>query len=377
MITAPSPQDKPTAHRSRLGFLDTFIVILISSAVVIFLLWAATRTAGLNSFEILPNFLAESYRAIWISLVSGASGIGLAIIKVLSPKKSGPLPNYFMYVLGTTIGMLTLIVLLRIILAPKETRLEPDPSPSPFVIRADKNLKDNLVYVKLPAGSFLMGCSPKSDECENNEIPLHPVRITKEFWIGQTPVTQLAYRHVMETYNSRNSDRRNSDPSYSKGDQKPVENVSWFDAKKYCELVGMRLPTEAEWEYAARAGYPGSPRYGDIDAIAWYVGNSGLHTHAVMQKRENDWQLYDMLGNVWQWTADWYEPNYYSKLSLQVATGDPQGPTSPPSGPGERVLRGGGCFSHAKEIRFASRYSNVPNLPGHDNGFRCAGPTLP
>src|SRR6267142_2035232 len=126
-------------------------------------------------------------------------------------------------------------------------------------------------------------------------------------------------------------------PSRFHGDLLPVESVTWNQAKAYCEKVEMRLPTEAEWEYAARAGSV-EPRYGEPDAIAWHGGhdggNSGGRTHDVMHKKQNVWNLYDMLGNVWEWEGDCYDSNYYRNSPSK----DPSGPTS-----GEcqyRVLRG-------------------------------------
>ena len=186
-------------------------------------------------------------------------------------------------------------------------------------MRAWINPKDGLPYVSIEAGSFVMGCSGGDGQCDPDEKPAHRVTITRGFRIGATPVTQAAYQRVI-----------GSNPSNFKGPQLPVETVSWDDARKYCSAVGMRLPTEAEWEYAARAGTTGA-RYGELDAIAWYGGNSGSKTHDVGTKQPNAWGLYDMLGNVWQWTADWYGP-----YAATAAT-DPAGAAS-----GERrSLRGG------------------------------------
>jgi formylglycine-generating enzyme required for sulfatase activity len=158
------------------------------------------------------------------------------------------------------------------------------------------NPKDGLRYVWIPPGKFTMGCSAGDVEGCHGEEPAHQATITKGFWLGQTEVTQAAYKRVVGT-----------DPSYSKGAELPVEQVSWDEAQGYCQAAGGRLPTEAEWEYAARAGSPKS-RYGNIDRIAWYQSNSGGHTHEVAQKEANAWGLYDMLGNVREWTADWYGP---------------------------------------------------------------------
>src|SRR4029079_17468029 len=103
--------------------------------------------------------------------------------------------------------------------------------------------KDGLKYVWIPKGTYQMGCSPGDDECMDREKPPHTVTISQGFWIGQTEVTQEAYRLV-----------KGVNPSSFKGPNRPVDNLSWEDARSYCEAVGFRLPTEAEWEYAARAG---------------------------------------------------------------------------------------------------------------------------
>lgn len=208
-------------------------------------------------------------------------------------------------------------------------------------------------YVWIPPGTFQMGCSPGDSECTRNEKPPHTVTISKGFWMGQTEVTQTAYQRVMGT-----------NPSGFHGDRLPVESVTWDEANAYCTAVGKRLPTEAEWEYAARAGDTTS-RYGDPDAIAWYDKNSGNQTHEVGQKEPNAWKLYDMLGNVLEWVADWYGEDYYGQSPLQ----DPRGPSSGQ----DRALRGGSWLNGAEILRASFRYGHRPGNRLGGYGFRCVG----
>jgi len=215
------------------------------------------------------------------------------------------------------------------------------------------NPKDGLKYLWIPPGSFTMGCSAGDTECRPDERPAHEVVIAKGFWLGQTPVTQAAYRRVTGL-----------NPSHSKGDNLPVEQIDWDRALRYCQAIGGRLPTEAEWEYAARAGSM-DPRYGSLAEIAWYVKNSGGRTHPVGQKKPNAFGLYDMLGNVWQWTADWYEAGYYRDSPKQ----DPAGP---PGGE-ERTLRGGSFGAYAMSVRVSARLSPAERMTIWDFGLRCVG----
>jgi len=237
--------------------------------------------------------------------------------------------------------------------APAQAAPVPAPAAVPSQGNAKFNRKDGLAYVWIPAGTFQMGCSPGDSECGRDERPAHTVTITKGFWMGQTEVTQAAYQRVMGT-----------NPSYLHGDRLPVEQVSWHEANAYCTAVGMRLPTEAEWEYAARAGSTAA-RDGDLDAVAWYSADSGVQSHEVGQKEPNEWTLYDMLGNVWEWVADWYDEHSYSQTRSQ----DPGGPSLG----SYRALRGGSWYSVARVSRVSHRYRGAPGNRSVDYGFRCAG----
>ncbi|HEY2040677.1 MAG TPA: formylglycine-generating enzyme family protein, partial [Edaphobacter sp.] len=154
------------------------------------------------------------------------------------------------------------------------------------------NPLDKLVYVWVPGGSYYTGCTPEDQECMGRERHRQLVVINLGFWIGKTEVTQAAFKRVMGT-----------NPSRYPGAQHPVEQVDWQSARTYCSRVEMRLPTESEWEFAAGGGVD-APRYGPIEAIAWYDPNSGDSTHDVGGKQPNAYGLYDMLGNVWEWVED-------------------------------------------------------------------------
>ena len=214
----------------------------------------------------------------------------------------------------------------------------------------------DMEFAWIPAGSFLMG-SPVDEEgrldygvSDDVDERQHCVRIREGFWMKKYEVTQEEWEAEMGT-----------NPSHFNecGPQSPVESVSWVDVQEFISCLNegesgegylYRLPTEAEWEYAARAGTTGA-RYGPLDSIAWYAGNSGLETHPVGQKVANAWGLHDMLGNVWEWTADW-EGKYPSSLVT-----DPQGPST---GWG-RVFRGGGWGSNSRDVRSACRGHDSPD----------------
>ena len=193
------------------------------------------------------------------------------------------------------------------------------------------------------------------------------MRITKPYWLGATDVTQEEYQRVM-----------GSNPSKFPGDPKrPVEQVSWDDAVEFCrrlsELPGEKaakrrygLPTEAQWEYACRAGtttrwYSGDDEAGLV-AVAWFNTNAGGQTHPVGQKPANAWGLYDMHGNVWEWCQDWYDKDYYANSPMD----DPSGPL----GGSVRVVRGGSWYGPAKGCRSACRHGIGSGERHHCVGLR-------
>ena len=209
---------------------------------------------------------------------------------------------------------------------------------------------DGMEFAWVPAGEFLMGST--SAEADDDERPVTRVRISRGYWLGKYEVTQAEWQAVMGT-----------NPSHVSGCGRcPVETMSWEDAQAFIGRLNARaggsrcrLPTEAEWEYAARAGTAGD-RYGNLDAVAWNDGN----THPVGQKVANAWGLHDMLGNVWEWVQDWYEDYPGGAVT------DPAGPASG----SDRVARGGGWLLSAGNCRASGRADISPGVRGGILGFR-------
>jgi formylglycine-generating enzyme required for sulfatase activity/serine/threonine protein kinase len=224
--------------------------------------------------------------------------------------------------------------------------------------RAARIKQIGMEFVPIPAGRFWMGCSPGDSQCHGDENPRHEVEITKSFQLGKYEVTQEQWVKLM-----------GSNPSYFKGDGRlPVEQVNWNDVQAFLSSLNAmndgylyRLPTEAEWEYAARGGTTG-PYYGILNAIAWYDTNSGSKTHLVGEKQPNGYGLYDMIGNVWEWCSDWYGESYYGSSPQR----NPQGP----SGGQVRVLRGGSWNNNSRNTRVSNRNRNNPDNRNNNNGFR-------
>jgi formylglycine-generating enzyme required for sulfatase activity len=224
-------------------------------------------------------------------------------------------------------------------------------------------------FVKVAPGEFTMGCSAGDNECDENEKPAHHVRITKEFEIGKYEVTQAMWESVM-----------GSNPSHNRGSGSsghPVERVTSDDIRQFLQRLNAtkdgyryRLPTEAEWEYAARAGSAG-PYSGPLDLVAWYEGNSGMQSHAVGLKQPNAWGLYDVHGNVWERVQDGGRKYTRSPQS------DPAGPTSGDLGqPG--VVRGGSWYQTPRLTRASARPAGVTiNGRSVGVGFRCVREAIP
>ena len=225
-----------------------------------------------------------------------------------------------------------------------------------------ENLTNSLgmEFVKIPSGSFMMGRDAAFEDGDSAELPLHKKHVGA-FSMQTTEVTQTQWVRVM-----------GSNPSKFKGRNNPVENVSYYDVQRFIKKLNKlegtnayRLPTEAEWEYAARSGSNSTYVCGDdkgcIGSYAWYDGNSADRTHPVAQKRANRWGLYDISGNVWEWTSSCYTQNYNRGCY---------------EGGKYKVIRGGSWINYAYDIRLANRSSNSPEDRGYSSGFRLAR-TLP
>jgi formylglycine-generating enzyme required for sulfatase activity len=246
-----------------------------------------------------------------------------------------------------------------------------------------------MKMVLIPAGEFLMGSPESEKDRYEDEGPQHRVRITKSFYFGQYPVTlgqfltfyhDANYKLEMERDrkgdygydDGKESEKRPWAPGFENGMDHPVLWVSWNDAVAFCEWLSKkegkeyRLPTEAQWEYACRAGSTTRYYFGDSESelsdYAWYHANAGSKTHPVGEKKPNAWGLYDMQGNVWQWCADWYGGEYYAASPVD----DPQGPDSGSL----RVRRGGSWRFTAGFCRSAIRYSSSPGYRGDFLGLR-------
>lgn len=209
-----------------------------------------------------------------------------------------------------------------------------------------------IEFVRIPAGEFSMG----SESGDPDEKPVHRVRITKAFDMGKYEITQAQWGKVM-----------GNSTSYFKGADRPMESVSWVDVQNFLQKLNAandgyryRLPTEAEWEYAARAG--SAAVVTELDSTAWHQGNASNETHPVGSKRPNAWGLYDMIGNVWEWCQDWYDGDYYRN----GPEADPPGPVSGQT----RVVRGGAWFGPPNTLRTTFRERVAPGDWGFRVGFR-------
>ena len=245
-----------------------------------------------------------------------------------------------------------------------------------------KQHKSNIPNVMVPAGLFRMGClTEKNNHCDRDEHPSHLTEIGHNFYVMKSEVTQKLFKDIMG-YN----------PSAFTGEYLPVENVSWYDAVLFANKLsekeglepcysilkkdikwsnkdckGWRLPTEAEWEYAARGSnpymYSGS---NNLEKVGWFLGNTTNHPQIVCQQQSNSYSICDMSGNVWEWVWDQYDDIYYTEKAKQNISKDPIGPSAGLA----RVLRGGSWLNEAHYLRVSNRRSDFASKASSDIGFR-------
>jgi len=244
-----------------------------------------------------------------------------------------------------------------------------------------RDRRTEIEMLLVPQGSFVMGNSLGDGAATDRELPAHEVTLTDPYYLGRFEVTQSQWIRIMGgnpsscvTIRDRPSlvaakltegmtklEAESAVPDTAPLHDHPVDSVTWRDASDFCARAGLRLPTEAEWERACRAGAR-TARYGQVDDIAWYRGNAGGATHAVGQKAANSLGIHDMLGNVGEWVNDWYD--HYSP--------DPQ---TNPTGPGWesfRVVRGGSYSDDANVVRSSFRSNEPPGRTVYYIGFRVA-----
>jgi formylglycine-generating enzyme required for sulfatase activity len=252
----------------------------------------------------------------------------------------------------TATGNITLILLSDQQPSPQKTpEKTPDKVKSPRVLTLqDPASNMEMAFVKAPGGSYDMGCGPWADACGNDE-KLHAEKLA-EFWLGQYEVTRKQWRQV-------NGDTANASKP---DDTLPIENVSWNEVQTFLAKLSQnmpqyefRLPTEAEWEYTCRSGgkpenYAGS---NEPDSVAWYLNNSGRKLHSVGAKAPNGLGMYDLSGNVREWTQDWYAADYSHPTSGKM-----------------KIVRGGGWINAAKYVRCTNREQYLPDIPKAGLGFR-------
>jgi formylglycine-generating enzyme required for sulfatase activity len=214
----------------------------------------------------------------------------------------------------------------------------------------------------IPQGTFQMGCSASLlSTCNSDENPVHQVQITRSFYLGRYEVTQAQWATKMGSNPS-------SFQGYADSANRPVEQVSWNTVQSFLSATSMRLPTEAEWEYACRAGTStafcnGSSDDNTIGTLAWFSANAS-QTRAIGQKPANDLGLFDIVGNVSEWVVDWYSGTYY----LTSPTQDPLGPSSGSS----KLVRGGSWALGSTPLRSSHRGWVAPTFANSDLGLRAA-----
>jgi formylglycine-generating enzyme required for sulfatase activity len=234
---------------------------------------------------------------------------------------------------------------------------------------------DGQAYVWVPPGTFQMGCVPGDQSCDPDESPRHSVTLSRGFWMGATEVPVAAFERYAAANGMEMPEAPDVNPNWQHKNH-PVVRMDWSVAKSYCAWSGGRLPTEAEFEFAARAGHEGLPypwglKITHLDANYRGTGDRDVWkaTAPVGSFLPNSFGLHDVSGNVWEWIADWYDPKYYE-------SSPPVDPPGPDAGV-ERVLRGGSWFTVERVLRTSDRFKYVDVARDSSVGFRCVLEELP
>ena len=298
-----------------------------------------------------------------LTAVTPAGSIGSAVsVSVTTPGGTGTLAGAFSYYEAGTLSWASVLEALpnAAVVPDAAVRAKIVASGFPWRVR---NNSSGIEMLLIPGGTFTMGCSASNSYGCSGDETNHQVTLSNAFYLGKTEVTQAQWQAKM-----------GNNPSYFSGNaNNPVEQVSWNDIAGFNTATGLRLPSEAEWEYACRGGtttafhsMPGYPNGTNVDSllgnIAWIYSNSGDTTHAVAGKAANAFGMYDMLGNVEEWCNDWYGG---------YAEGNATDPAGPSSGLA-RVLRGGGWYNSSFYCRSSFLFGDVPDTRWRNLGFRVA-----
>ena len=314
----------------------------------------------------VPATTVVAVNSTTVTAVTPAGSVGPATVEVTAAKGIAIATNAFTYIPIVVPAWATLLEALPDAAVVTDANLRAAIVASGFAWRI-KDTSSNIEMLLVPAGIFTMGCSAGDTECGGDESPAHQVTLTNAFYMGKTEVTQAQWQAKMGSNPSSHS-------GYSDSPTRPVNNVSWnmiaSGSTSFMPLTGLRLPTEAEWEYAYRAGtttafhsFPGYTSGTNDDTllgnIAWY---GDTHTHAVGGKYANALGLHDMSGNVWEWCQDWY---------VAYSSGSVTNPTGPTTG-SYRLVRGGAYYYGSGRCRASWRGPETPNIGNNDHGFRVA-----
>ena len=339
----------------------------------------------------LSDFIKKARRnleqcpPVWALAAGSALGIAIGAIALFGIGGwAGLLGCLLVLGVAVPLGINAQPVMVRRRVQLLEPELPPEPPPEPppkSTLRIVEDIPGLLEMVELPGGTFLMGAPEYDDQASDDEKPQHEVTVS-DFAMARFPVTRGLYREILGKDHTRWKGDKNDD-------QLPANYMSWYDAVDFCNALsekqslrpyyrrigreqvewqrdaeGYRLPTEAEWEYAVRAGKATRWFFGDdpteLDRYAWFNKNSGNEVHPVGKKSPNPWHFHDLIGNIWEWCWDWHGD--YSSASECNPVGPDNGDY--------RVLRGGSYLSSARNLRSAYRYGLPPGLRDDLYGFR-------